>query len=332
MPQVSSPHLRWDQSRHLSHTHIRYTENKMDTQEPLSWMERHATSTLVQQNVSSSRHDEYAHETAISPSLQRWLSGENPPTNWCSFCSNTDVMYLPSQVEHDPPFIYNNFGGSPPLESMASFNWFNGFDPSSGQPQLCESNVRNTYHTFVPQEDIGPHAGTSLSFNNAMTRERDIVARGDTNHDSNYSEQEETLSSRSCSSEAESEPVFSPRTRLRNTVSSSLPMPRHFVCLVNVEGNDCSQRFMRPEHLRRHVKTVHESARDYRCMVPSCNKGFSRADNLKGHYLSHLERGGRPGTNEKMSLESLELILGRGRQGKKVTRWLKTKQRDTTLI
>jgi hypothetical protein len=276
----------------------------MNMQEPLS-------STFVQQIVSSSRHDDYAHTTAISPSLQFWLSGENHPTN---------VVYLPSQFEHDP-FMYNSYGGSPPLESMASFNWFNGFVPSSGPiGQSLESNGRNTYDSFVPQEDVGPHAGTSLSFYNV---ERDIVARGGTNHDSNDSEHEETLSSSSCSSESESDSVSPPRTRSRNTVSCSHTMPRLYVCPVNSEGIACTQRFGRLEHLRRHVTTVHDPIKNHRCKVPSCNKSFPRADNLQGHYWSHLERGGRLGTNEKMSLESLKLILGRGKQGKKVTKWLK---------
>jgi hypothetical protein len=204
-------------------------------------MRRLAISTLVQQNVSSSRQDDYARTTAINPSLQLWLSSENHPTDWCSFPGNANVVYLPSPVEHDH-FMYNNYGGSPPLESMASINWFNGFDPSSGligQPQLFESNVRNTYNSFVPQEDVGPHAGTSLSFYDAMTRERDIVAQGGTNHDNNDIEQGEPLSSRSCSSESETESVFPPRTRPRNTVSYSRPMSRHYVCPVSIQGIDC---------------------------------------------------------------------------------------------
>ena len=50
-------------------------------------------------------------------------------------------------------------------------------------------------------------------------------------------------------------------------------------------------------------------------------------DNLRGHYWTHVERDGRSGTNEKMSLEKLGAILGRKekrlmqRLKKRLQRW-----------
>lgn len=89
---------------------------------------------------------------------------------------------------------------------------------------------------------------------------------------------------------------------------------RHYFCpfssKVDPNGNTCSQRFVRPEHLRRHVKTVHGTDRDYTCKVPGCNKAFSRGDNLRDHYWTHLNHGGRAGRNDKMSLVELKAILG----------------------
>jgi hypothetical protein len=94
----------------------------------------------------------------------------------------------------------------------------------------------------------------------------------------------------------------------------SYPSALRFVCLVTQGDDDgsraCQKRFARPEHLRRHVRTVHESHYNYVCKVPLCLKTFSRSDNLRDHYWTHLERGGRIGKNVKMSLAQLKEILG----------------------
>jgi hypothetical protein len=89
----------------------------------------------------------------------------------------------------------------------------------------------------------------------------------------------------------------------------SHPPARHYACPRVDLG--CVRRFARPEHLRRHINTVHGDKRDHRCKVPKCaTKPFSRSDNLRDHYWSHLERGGRTGKNDKMSLSELKEILG----------------------
>jgi hypothetical protein len=101
--------------------------------------------------------------------------------------------------------------------------------------------------------------------------------------------------------------------------------PRRYKCPLAGEpsagGHVCRQMFRRPEHLRRHVLTVHVNKRDHVCRVPMCQKGFSRGDNLRDHYWSHLDRGGRAGKNEKMSLDHLKVILGP--KQKKLVRKLK---------
>jgi hypothetical protein len=83
---------------------------------------------------------------------------------------------------------------------------------------------------------------------------------------------------------------------------------------------------MRPEHLRRHIKTVHGEARDYICKLPQCRKAFSRGDNLREHYWTHIERGGRAGKNDKMTFAELKLVLGP--KEKKLLRRLKLKLSD----
>jgi hypothetical protein len=106
----------------------------------------------------------------------------------------------------------------------------------------------------------------------------------------------------------------------------SQPSARHYVCPMVEIG--CPRRFARPEHLRRHVNTVHGNKRDHRCKVPKCaTKAFSRSDNLRDHYWSHLERGGRVGKNEKMSLAELKQILGP--KEKKLIKKLKKRLAET---
>ncbi|KAG9185020.1 hypothetical protein G6011_00011 [Alternaria panax] len=70
----------------------------------------------------------------------------------------------------------------------------------------------------------------------------------------------------------------------------------------------CAKTFQRPEHLQRHVITVHGEDKCHLCKV--CPRLFSRRDNLREHYWTHLTRGGRAGKNTKMSLPELKAILG----------------------
>ncbi|KAG9191518.1 hypothetical protein G6011_10252 [Alternaria panax] len=75
-------------------------------------------------------------------------------------------------------------------------------------------------------------------------------------------------------------------------------------------GNPCPKKFARPEHLRRHVNTVHGNLNERSHMCKVCPRLFSRGDNLRDHYWTHLERGGRAGKNIKMTLLELKAILG----------------------
>lgn len=113
------------------------------------------------------------------------------------------------------------------------------------------------------------------------------------------------------------------------------PEQRHYACPFSMgpdpHGRGCNKRFVRPEHLRRHVKTVHGDARDYICKVPRCHRAFSRGDNLRDHYWTHISRGGRAGKNDKMSFAELRDILGP--KEKKLIKRLKTrllKQKNRT--
>ncbi|KAG5723641.1 Zinc finger protein C3H1.11 [Termitomyces sp. T112] len=59
---------------------------------------------------------------------------------------------------------------------------------------------------------------------------------------------------------------------------------RSFVCTV--EG--CGKCFIRGEHLKRHIRSIHTNDKPHACPYPGCGKSFSRRDNLGQHVRLHL--------------------------------------------
>ncbi|KAL6706059.1 hypothetical protein ACN47E_006161 [Coniothyrium glycines] len=99
---------------------------------------------------------------------------------------------------------------------------------------------------------------------------------------------------------------------------------RHYHCTYSdCQNKLCNSSFKRPEHLRRHVQTVHSGRRAFACKLPDCNTKFSRGDNLRDHYWTHLNRGGRLGKNKKYTFQELKVMLGP--RDKKLIRRLKAK-------
>ncbi|KAF1837372.1 hypothetical protein BDW02DRAFT_610714, partial [Decorospora gaudefroyi] len=94
----------------------------------------------------------------------------------------------------------------------------------------------------------------------------------------------------------------------------TMPVAREYICdLQDVKNPDqrCPLRFVRPEHFRRHLKSVHSDYRGFVCKIHDCKTPFSRGDNLRDHYWTHLKRpGGRMGKNSKMEFAQLKAILG----------------------
>ncbi|KAJ7483555.1 hypothetical protein FB451DRAFT_1029030 [Mycena latifolia] len=60
--------------------------------------------------------------------------------------------------------------------------------------------------------------------------------------------------------------------------------PRAFVC--GVAG--CGKGFVRGEHLKRHVRSIHTYEKPHKCPFEGCGKAFSRRDNLAQHSRVHL--------------------------------------------
>ncbi|KAF9449389.1 hypothetical protein P691DRAFT_667595 [Macrolepiota fuliginosa MF-IS2] len=59
---------------------------------------------------------------------------------------------------------------------------------------------------------------------------------------------------------------------------------RVFVC--DVSG--CGKCFVRGEHLKRHVRSIHTHDKPHPCPYEGCDKSFSRRDNLGQHVRIHL--------------------------------------------
>ncbi|KAF9072354.1 hypothetical protein BDP27DRAFT_1290614, partial [Rhodocollybia butyracea] len=59
---------------------------------------------------------------------------------------------------------------------------------------------------------------------------------------------------------------------------------RRYVCTAT----GCGKCFVRGEHLKRHVRSLHTWDKPHKCPHPGCNKSFSRRDNLGQHVRVHL--------------------------------------------
>jgi len=70
------------------------------------------------------------------------------------------------------------------------------------------------------------------------------------------------------------------------SVSCGVTKSRTFRCTVS----GCGKCFLRGEHLKRHVRSIHTHDKPFRCTIPSCGKHFSRRDNLFQHLKIHKDR------------------------------------------
>lgn len=56
--------------------------------------------------------------------------------------------------------------------------------------------------------------------------------------------------------------------------------------------DECSREFRRPEHLKRHYRSIHTNEKPFECVY--CQKRFSRSDNLAQHERSHARKKRMP--------------------------------------
>lgn len=68
--------------------------------------------------------------------------------------------------------------------------------------------------------------------------------------------------------------------------SGGITKSRTFRCTVA----GCGKCFLRGEHLKRHVRSIHTHDKPYKCTIPACGKHFSRRDNLIQHLKIHKDQ------------------------------------------
>ncbi|KAI8342897.1 hypothetical protein BC941DRAFT_409856 [Chlamydoabsidia padenii] len=64
---------------------------------------------------------------------------------------------------------------------------------------------------------------------------------------------------------------------------------------------DCKMVFTRGEHLARHVRK-HTGEKPYPCIIPDCNKSFSRFDNMMQHTQTHRRNSHQPMDHQQPQL------------------------------
>ncbi|KDR70876.1 hypothetical protein GALMADRAFT_271364 [Galerina marginata CBS 339.88] len=74
------------------------------------------------------------------------------------------------------------------------------------------------------------------------------------------------------------------KTSMPEPVVDELSGSRTYVCVVN----GCGKCFVRGEHLKRHVRSIHTHDKPHPCPYEGCDKSFSRRDNLGQHVRIHL--------------------------------------------
>jgi hypothetical protein len=70
---------------------------------------------------------------------------------------------------------------------------------------------------------------------------------------------------------------------------------REWVC------HECHRAFMRSEHLKRHIASVHTDLKPFTCTEQGCGKMFARSDNLQQHQRTHARKAARPGKKQRTS-------------------------------
>jgi hypothetical protein len=247
-----------------------------------------------------------------------------------------EQLQLPAYQLLEQPQPVRSCSISYPNWASSAENWERTYtenDLWSNQPFVAQPWVPNTYDGYVPPNAHHSHAHSSnnalplFAFSAQMTvpLPEPVQIRGatgsptveDNNEDGITSDEEsdwdddESDYSQSGSSLTKSKPrtkapcVRQDRWMIPTGVIQS--ETRGYAC--NMPG--CTTAFVRPEHLRRHVRSKHSDVKDYRCIVPGCGTSpFSRGDNLRDHYWTHLQRGGRAGKNKKYTMQELKDILG----------------------
>lgn len=246
-------------------------------------------------------------------------SGLTSHPNWASSSDNWECAYAENSMWSTQPFV-----AQPWIP-----NTYDGYAPSHMHPIHAQINQRPLPAFSVPAQDQFPvqepvQTGVALDSPAAGNNEDTESSEEDSDSDEDASDYN------GCSSHTS---VARSRIRAQGSRVDRWIIPTSAIQQSITRGYschflDCTTAFVRPEHLRRHIRSKHNPTKDYPCVIPGCNTYFSRGDNLRDHYWTHLQRGGRNGKNKKYTLAELRVILSKE---KKLLKRLREKLRKYQL-
>jgi hypothetical protein len=79
---------------------------------------------------------------------------------------------------------------------------------------------------------------------------------------------------------------------------------------ILADGTRCPAKFQRAEHRKRHLDTTHAPQAIFPCVLPveECDKSFTRQDNRRDHYKTHLENAQQPRNRRVPAARLFDLI------------------------
>ena len=149
---------------------------------------------------------------------------------------------------------------------IKSENDFNDSDDSDqGNANDDDDNDDDYYEPWDDDDDM-------------IKIDEDFEFNGNSNNNNNNSNNNigkyQKRLSRRKSVTPEIEPEVNKRSRGRRVPTND--ENRNFKC----PDPRCAKVFVRNEHLKRHIKSLHRQVKPYECLDPKCNKKFTRLDNV----------------------------------------------------
>ncbi|KAF3039393.1 hypothetical protein E8E12_008153 [Didymella heteroderae] len=240
-----------------------------------------------------------AYQLLEQPQLVRSCSTSHP--NWVSSGENWERTYTESDLWSAHSFVAQSWVP----------HAYDGYVPPNAHPNHASHNALPLFafstQIQVPLPESVQPRGATGSPTAEDSNEDAISSDEESDWDDDESDYSQSGSTSTKSKPRTKAPCVRQDRWMIPTGVIHQPETRGYAC--NVPG--CTTAFVRPEHLRRHIRSKHSNIKDYRCIVPGCTTSpFSRGDNLRDHYWTHLHRGGRAGKNRKYSLQELKEMLG----------------------
>ncbi len=238
---------------------------------------------------------------------------------WKSSSEDWERNYAETELWNAQPFVAQPWIPIP-TGGHVNPNVSNGLAYPDNGDHLPYTYVAQSHPAAPKLGQISPATGSDGSILSGSDSDDSSDDDSDWSEDLSKSDQSGASTSRSKSRTKSSRPHVERWPVPVNSIQQ--PETRGYKCNMP----DCSIAFLRPEHLRRHYRSKHTMERNFKCQIPGCQTpGFSRGDNLRDHYWTHLDRGGRNGKNQKFSLAELKEYLGP--HNKKLTRRLRAKHK-----